>query len=636
VGSVPKEFRQLDHLVRLYVNHNSLTCVLPKDISLLHSTLEELYTQHNPTDECPIPSEIGQLTALKRWENNNNPHTNLPTEVGMLSALTQLFMHKVPLEGSLPTELGELSALRLWSNYETSLSGSLPTELGELTALREMRLFRSQFTGCVPTELGMLTQLLTLQLYDNHLRCSLPGDLDGMAALKRLDVSTNSLTGCLPTSIKDMPNLRALALHHNQLSCSIPPSYGTFAALKDLRLHHNSLAGTIPAQLAGLGLETLLLHENALTGTIPASFATGCQLSHLQVQLNSLSGVLPDLSDCPFPDPTTSAAGVFKCWLTECDETKVTNHFDPAVPAGVADVCEVRTFQPPAPPPSPPPPDCDKFPNDPACGGNQGGGADTNHYVVITSEHDMTLEEFDEGARVEYASGVARVANVDSNQVTLEAAAGSIIVTATIQVADAASAAVVSALLAGVSEDVYGFEVGLPVLPGSMSVSVVAPPTAADPTANIGGVTGGGGGGSSTGGGGGGGGGPSISDQESTVDQGDSMNPVILGVSGGVGALLLCVCAVAARRWIYAAKRKGRSRGSQGSGSQDSGSRRSSEHRNSAMESGSRGRGRRSGSGSRDGSGSKGSGERRKGGGKGKAAAPRLGINIKDVQLTEK
>ena len=98
-----------------------------------------------------IPSSIGALTALQILEFSNyganygSPTTALPTQLGLLTALTRL---------------------GIWN---TGPSGTLPTELGLLTNLNYLDFASGYLVGTIPTQLGLLTQLTYLDLSSNSL-----------------------------------------------------------------------------------------------------------------------------------------------------------------------------------------------------------------------------------------------------------------------------------------------------------------------------------------------------------------------------------------------------------------------------------------------------------------------------------
>merc|ERR1712085_179560 len=64
--------------------------------------------------------------------------------------------------------------LDLWNK---GLTGGVPTQLGLLTDLTNLILEKNDLTGGVPTQLGLLTSLQSLQLQDNDLSGSLPSQL---------------------------------------------------------------------------------------------------------------------------------------------------------------------------------------------------------------------------------------------------------------------------------------------------------------------------------------------------------------------------------------------------------------------------------------------------------------------------
>jgi hypothetical protein len=81
------------------------------------------------------------------------------------------------------------------------LTGPIPTELGLLTKLRELYLHNNKLTGQIPTELGLLTQLKTLSLSENQLTGAIPLELGRLTELRELYLHNNKLTGPTPSEI---------------------------------------------------------------------------------------------------------------------------------------------------------------------------------------------------------------------------------------------------------------------------------------------------------------------------------------------------------------------------------------------------------------------------------------------------
>ncbi|KAK3237579.1 hypothetical protein CYMTET_52358 [Cymbomonas tetramitiformis] len=72
--------------------------------------------------------------------------------------------------------------------HDNSITGPLPTELGLLTSLQDLYLNDNSITGPLPTELGLLTSLQDLDVGDNSITGRLPTELNQLKALTFLSV----------------------------------------------------------------------------------------------------------------------------------------------------------------------------------------------------------------------------------------------------------------------------------------------------------------------------------------------------------------------------------------------------------------------------------------------------------------
>ena len=132
---------------------------------------------------------------------------------------------------------------------EKGLTGRIPAELGSLTNLEVLYLHRNQLTGPIPSALSTLTNLEVLALLANELTGPIPAALGNLPNLQELYLWGNQLTGPIPAELGNLTNLDVLSLSDNQLTGPIPTWLGTLTSLKGLSLGGNQLSGPIPAEL---------------------------------------------------------------------------------------------------------------------------------------------------------------------------------------------------------------------------------------------------------------------------------------------------------------------------------------------------------------------------------------------------
>jgi Leucine-rich repeat (LRR) protein len=243
-----------------------------------------------------IPSEIGDLTALKSLQLDSNLALSgtIPASIGNLSQLSTIYMPFDALTGPLPSSLNNLTHLADLNLSFNQLTGEIPDNLGNPAALQSLSLAGNRFSGAIPTWLGSLSRLYHLDLSNNELSGAVPGALGGLAELRYLALTGNQLTGEIPAQLGGLGNLQFLYLDQNGLSGAIPAALGGLTGLQALRLYHNQLSGAIPSSLGGLtGLEVLDLRENQLTGAIPSELGALAMLDQLYLSTNQLTGTIP-------------------------------------------------------------------------------------------------------------------------------------------------------------------------------------------------------------------------------------------------------------------------------------------------------------------------------------------------------
>ncbi len=234
----------------------------------------------------------GNVVSIRLYDNDLMGE--IPSELGSLSNLRNLWLPANNLVGEIPPELGDLSnlwSLALWGN---DLVGEIPSELGKLANLHYLSLSATDLTGEIPPELGGLSNLWYLALHSNNLVGEIPPELGDLSNLRYLFLTNNDLAGGIPSALANL-DLWALALPGNDLAGQIPPELGGMANLQELWLSDNSLVGEIPAELGRLtNLEVLTMNGNDLVGGIPAELGGLVQLREFRLAGNAgLSGALP-------------------------------------------------------------------------------------------------------------------------------------------------------------------------------------------------------------------------------------------------------------------------------------------------------------------------------------------------------
>ena len=137
-----------------------------------------------------IPASPGDLSYLKYWYFGYNGKKRLVdfwscNRKAVLFKLTlaRILRNTLDLSGSLPTEIGLLSAATEVYLGSNSLTGTLPTEVGLMTSLYYFGVSRNLITGTIPSELGLISGSFSLWLYDLDLTGTVPQELCDLSGL---------------------------------------------------------------------------------------------------------------------------------------------------------------------------------------------------------------------------------------------------------------------------------------------------------------------------------------------------------------------------------------------------------------------------------------------------------------------
>jgi Leucine-rich repeat (LRR) protein len=228
--------------------------------------------------------------------SDNNLIGSIPSDIGNLTGLTELFLNGNQISGSIPTEIGNLTQLQYLHLDNNKLTGSIPSSIGNLKDLKNLYLNKNNLSGEIPTSIGNLSSLELFLVSGNQLTGSIPSSIGNLANLTNLSLFSNKLSGSIPSSIENLANLQELSIYGNELSGNIPGQIGNLKQLQSIDLSNNQLSGTIPSSIGNLtNLQSLKLYSNQLSGAIPSSIANLTNLTILYLDHNNFDS-LPDLS----------------------------------------------------------------------------------------------------------------------------------------------------------------------------------------------------------------------------------------------------------------------------------------------------------------------------------------------------
>ena len=125
-----------------------------------------------------VPSAIGRLASLNALYIADAFISGDLSYMEGMPAISEHWIDVNPgLSGPIFSFIGAIPTLRSFSVTLNSITGSLPTELGNLEAMEQMWYYGNQISGQVPSELGEVRSMRILQLEGNELTGTMPAEI---------------------------------------------------------------------------------------------------------------------------------------------------------------------------------------------------------------------------------------------------------------------------------------------------------------------------------------------------------------------------------------------------------------------------------------------------------------------------
>ncbi|XP_077225932.1 putative LRR receptor-like serine/threonine-protein kinase At1g63430 [Tasmannia lanceolata] len=186
----------------------------------------------------------------------------------------------------------------------SSLKGFIAPELGLLTSLQKLVLHKNSFFGTIPIEIGMLKSLTVLDLSMNQLSGTIPREIGYLNNVKEIFLQSNGLTGSIPTELGNLMNLVELRLDRNKLQGAVPGSSNSISFTSGLHGKMNAPRQNATGFCRSPQLKIADFSYNFFVGEIPqclkylprSSFQRNClkdRDSNLQRSAQQCGGAAP-------------------------------------------------------------------------------------------------------------------------------------------------------------------------------------------------------------------------------------------------------------------------------------------------------------------------------------------------------
>ncbi|XP_077988873.1 leucine-rich repeat-containing protein 28-like isoform X2 [Glandiceps talaboti] len=192
---------------------------------------------------------------VERLYLKRNLLQTLPTDIGRLSGLVELYLHSNSIV-DLPNEISNLGKLESLDVCCNKLQ-SIPPTIGDLHTLKKLHLSNNELTK-LPPEIGNLKELINLEAVNNRIT-SIPSEICHCHSLKSLTLDRNQLRE-LPRQLVNMTYLEEISAVGNKLT-HVPSDLGMMPSLKSVYLDSNPLLYCVPFSLWNKGIGANSCHS---------------------------------------------------------------------------------------------------------------------------------------------------------------------------------------------------------------------------------------------------------------------------------------------------------------------------------------------------------------------------------------
>uniref|UniRef100_A0A7N2LEX9 Leucine-rich repeat-containing N-terminal plant-type domain-containing protein n=1 Tax=Quercus lobata TaxID=97700 RepID=A0A7N2LEX9_QUELO len=254
---------ELKKIQEIYLSGNNFEGRLPSCMANLTS-LQVLDLSYNHFNGNIAQSPLSSLSSLVYLSFSDNKFL-IPSTFSFLFNLSNLKI----LVGDNNILALETDSLTWIPTFQLKVFSILPTWIGNISSLEDIFMAKNHLEGPIPIELCKLVHLTFLDLSDNNLFGYIPSCFNS-SSINFFQLNKNFLSGPIPSAFQNNSNLFALNLRDNLLTGNIPNWIGSLSSLRILLLKGNHLGDQIPVQLCLLQrLNILDLSYNKFSGPIP-------------------------------------------------------------------------------------------------------------------------------------------------------------------------------------------------------------------------------------------------------------------------------------------------------------------------------------------------------------------------------